>query len=414
MARLSTKEVSDLARRIIAESPGGVRYTDLHSRVSAQHPETPASTIQATVWNLHVRFPKEILKPSRGLFVPVKAGEPYAEPPEQMAPAETSDNRESHIEEGVVLQRRGEEAPESAPGGHDEGKPVQALRGLLEVPTEAFPEIPLSESHTWLRSAIGRLVKGGVYLLGGQPGIGKSTLGLQLALDLASHDVSSLYLLTEQSKEDLARRARLMTGVWPSAQRDRALRQVHPEEGLYAIDSLPRFLMHQVISPGGKYNGVQLIIVDSVQGHGVSATATRTYKHVYEFCRQCKAAGITVLLVSHVTKRGEIAGPKDLEHNVDCILVMRKAMAYRPLFVPKNRFGPAVLRPILLEMDRATTVLSPAHHSQSLSTVARSFLGGAPLYPKCRLRLPYLRTGRADALLRQDFRRRRLNRSLIA
>jgi DNA repair protein RadA/Sms len=129
------------------------------------------------------------------------------------------------------------------------------------------------------------------------------------------------------------------------------------------------------MSPSGKHHGTTFIVLDSVQGHGLSAAATKKYRQVYEFCRQCKSAGITVLLVAHVTKRGEIAGPKDLEHNVDCVLVMRKAMSYRPLFVPKNRFGPAILKPVPLEMNRVTTALSLAPHSESVSTVARSFLG---------------------------------------
>ncbi len=154
-----------------------------------------------------------------------------------------------------------------------------------------------------------------------------------------------------------------------------ALACVLPEDGLYDIENLPSFLAHQVMSPSGKYYGVKLIIIDSVQGHGLSAGATRKYKQVYEFCRQCKSAGITVLLVAHVTKKGDVAGPKDMEHNVDCILVMRRAMIYRPMFVPKNRFGPAIFKPIPLEMDKTTTVLKLSPHSESVSSVARSYLG---------------------------------------
>jgi DNA repair protein RadA/Sms len=81
--------------------------------------------------------------------------------------------------------------------------------------------------------------------------------------------------------------------------------------------------------------------------------------------------------VAHVTKKGDIAGPKDMEHNVDCVLVMRKAMIYRPLFVPKNRFGPAVLKPVPLEMDKTTTALKLSPHSESVSSIARTFLGAS-------------------------------------
>jgi DNA repair protein RadA/Sms len=66
-----------------------------------------------------------------------------------------------------------------------------------------------------------------------------------------------------------------------------------------------------------------------------------------------------------------------MEHNVDCVLVMRKAMIYRPLFVPKNRFGPAVLKPVPLEIDKRTTALKLSPHSDTVSSVARTYLGRA-------------------------------------
>ena len=256
----------------------------------------------------------------------------------------------------------------------ESGMGVEALDGLLGVSTNQYDELPLSDSLWWFKEGITKFVKGGIYLVAGQPGIGKSTLAIQVALELGRGGRHTVYILTEQSKEDLARRARLMTADL-QGDHDTALGGVHAEDGIYDVETLPRFLMHEVLNPGGKYFGTDMIVVDSVQGQGVSATSTRTYRQIYEFCRQCKAAGVTVMLVCHVTKRGDIAGPKDLEHNVDCVIVMKKAMAYRPLFVPKNRFGPAVIRPIALQMDRDSTCLKKAAHSQSLSTVARSFWG---------------------------------------
>ncbi len=158
-------------------------------------------------------------------------------------------------------------------------------------------------------------------------------------------------------------------------ERDMALKNVEPEESIYDLETLPAFLSHQVQNPHGKYYGTKFIVLDSIQGHGLSATATRKYKQVYEFCRLCKSAGIAVFLVAHVTKKGDIGGPKDLEHNVDCVLVMRKAMIYRPLFVPKNRYGQAVLKAVPLEMDKNTTKLKLSPHSESVSSVAKTFLG---------------------------------------
>lgn len=247
--------------------------------------------------------------------------------------------------------------------------------GLLAVTETKHAEIELSDSLAWLRQRIAKFVVGGVYLLAGQPGIGKSRLSTQIALDIGRRGMKTLYILTEQSEGDLAKVARQMTSDWPKNDADRALENVWSEESIYDIETLPSFLAHQVMSPSGKYHGVKLIVLDSVQGHGLSASATRKYKQVYEFCRNYKNAGITVLLVAHVTKKGDVAGPKDMEHIVDCILIMRRAMIYRPMFVPKNRFGPAIFKPIPLEMDKTTTALRLSPHSDSVSSVARSYLG---------------------------------------
>lgn len=254
-------------------------------------------------------------------------------------------------------------------------EPRPESTGLLAIGTSEYEQIALSDDLKWLSQRIGKFVKGGIYLIAGQPGIGKSTLGIQLAADLGRSGKKTLFILTEQSKEDLAQRARLITASWGREEANRALEKVEPEDSVYDIETLPSFLSHQVLAQSGKYFGTTFIVLDSVQGHGLAAAATKKYRQVYEFCRQCKSAGITVLLVAHVTKRGDIAGPKDLEHNVDCVLVMRKAMSYRPLFVPKNRFGPAILKPIPLEISRETTALALAPHSEAVSTVARSFLG---------------------------------------
>jgi DNA repair protein RadA/Sms len=247
--------------------------------------------------------------------------------------------------------------------------------GLLAVGQAEYEELPVSEALSWFKQRLEKFVVGGIYLVAGHPGIGKSALGIQIALDLGKCGEKTLYVLTEQSREDLARRARRLSSDWPATEAKRALASIQPEDNIYDIETLPSFLAHQVMSPSGKYHGVRLIVVDSVQGHGLSATATRKYKQLYEFCRQCKSAGITVLLVAHVTKKGDIAGPKDLEHNVDCVVVMRKAMIYRPLFVPKNRFGPAVFKPVPLEMNKRTTGLILSPHSESVSSVARAYLG---------------------------------------
>lgn len=249
------------------------------------------------------------------------------------------------------------------------------LTGLLGIQEADYNELPLSDKLAWFKHRISKFIKGGIYLIAGQPGIGKSTLGIQLALDLGRNDEKSLYILTEQSKEDLVNRAKLMTSDWPKEQAHKALKNVQPYEDIHDIEFLPNLLAHHVLSSSGDYHGIKFIVVDSVQGHGLAAAATKKYKQIYEFCRQCKSNGITVFLVAHVTKKGDISGPKDLEHNVDCVIVMRKAMIYRPMFIPKNRFGPAALKPIPLEMDKKTTALKLSPHSESVSSIAKTFVG---------------------------------------
>jgi len=70
MAKLSTHQIRELARQIVANNNGGIRYGDLVEQISASSPETPRNTIHGSVWDLHIRYPQEISKPSRGLFVP--------------------------------------------------------------------------------------------------------------------------------------------------------------------------------------------------------------------------------------------------------------------------------------------------------------------------------------------------------
>ncbi len=74
MPKLSVQQIKNLARAIIADSPGGIRYAALVRKIAEQSPETPRNTIHGSVWNLDAVFPSEISKPSRGLFTPAKSG----------------------------------------------------------------------------------------------------------------------------------------------------------------------------------------------------------------------------------------------------------------------------------------------------------------------------------------------------
>lgn len=86
MAKLSTNQIRETARKIIASNKGGIRYSDLIGQISTPNPETPTNTIHGSIWDLHLRFPQEISKPSRGLFVPVGASPVSPEMAKELPP----------------------------------------------------------------------------------------------------------------------------------------------------------------------------------------------------------------------------------------------------------------------------------------------------------------------------------------
>ncbi|HWP60837.1 MAG TPA: ATPase domain-containing protein [Candidatus Acidoferrales bacterium] len=233
------------------------------------------------------------------------------------------------------------------------------------------PDLP------WLERALnGGFIRGGVYLLAGEPGIGKTTLSIQVLGSLNKCDIRSLYLTTEQGLGDLKRAVTRIHGQGDSGLPKHIREGFFLDDSIEDIDSLPRFLARRVLTEGEEYHGVQAIVIDSVQGRGLSATATQKYRALYEFAENAKAQGIVTILVGHVTKKGQIAGPKDLEHNVDCILYIRRAFRLRPFFIPKNRFGAAVLDPIVLVMDeKGRLTESPHRHVKSAAVLGYAGIG---------------------------------------
>ncbi len=73
MAKLGTNQIREVARKIIASRPGGIRFSELVNAIAAPNPETPVNTIHGSTWDLAAKFPAEIIKPSRGLFQPASA-----------------------------------------------------------------------------------------------------------------------------------------------------------------------------------------------------------------------------------------------------------------------------------------------------------------------------------------------------
>lgn len=174
------------------------------------------------------------------------------------------------------------------------------------------------------------LVPGAAILLGGEPGIGKSTLLLQLAGKQSSLDGKSVYLSGEESLPQLKTRAERLGLLGPGLM---ALASNRVEDALDILESEPP----------------DLLIVDSVQtlaspsAEGIPGSVSQVKAVAQELVERTKKTGTTLILVGHVTKDGQIAGPKLLEHMVDTVLYLegdRKHFS-RVLRVLKNRFGPS-------------------------------------------------------------------------
>jgi len=265
--------------------------------------------------------------------------------------------------------------------GHPALAAAGALRSapantLMSTAFDARSKLPLSDNLRFFEDAIGgEFVAGARYLLAGSPGGGKSRLATQICLDLGQQDIPSLTILTEEAPAQMKRRAQQMTSDWNPLNIARALSHTHVDHTLFDVTSLPEFLMRQVLSPGGPHHGVKLIVLDSIQGQGLASSATKSYAKVLDFARLCEENGITTILLCHQTKRGDLAGPKSLEHSVDTSLILRRAMQYSLLAVRKNRYGPPLLQPMPLRFDPITIRLEPAPHCEPRPAMARTYAG---------------------------------------
>jgi DNA repair protein RadA/Sms len=172
----------------------------------------------------------------------------------------------------------------------------------------------------------GGMVSGSLILLGGEPGVGKSTLALQLALAL--NQMKILYVSGEESDEQISLRAR-------------RLRKSNPSCYILSETVLEKILAHsENLKPG-------LIIIDSIQtvSTGMLESSAGSVSQVRECAAQLlkysKITGIPVVLIGHITKDGTLAGPKVLEHIVDVVLYFEgdNNYVYRILRSVKNRFG---------------------------------------------------------------------------
>jgi len=172
----------------------------------------------------------------------------------------------------------------------------------------------------------GGIVAGSIVLIGGEPGIGKSTLMLQVALNLKEHKV--LYVSGEESEQQIKMRAERIGIQHPNC-------FVLNETGTQNI-----FKQIEQLQP-------DILIIDSIQTlqssfiESAAGSVSQVRECTAELLKYAKESGTPVFLIGHITKEGTLAGPKVLEHMVDTVLQFEgdRNNSYRILRTTKNRFG---------------------------------------------------------------------------
>lgn len=191
-----------------------------------------------------------------------------------------------------------------------------------------FEEMPRTVTHDAELDRVlgGGIVPGSLVLIGGEPGIGKSTLMLQIALSLPK--VKVLYVSGEESEAQIKMRAE---------------RMAFKSDNCYVLSETNTqqiFQQIEILQP-------DLLIIDSIQTlhsqyvESAAGSVSQVRECTAELMKFAKETGVPVFLIGHITKDGSIAGPKVLEHMVDTVLQFEgdRHLSYRILRTSKNRFG---------------------------------------------------------------------------
>ncbi len=222
------------------------------------------------------------------------------------------------------------EPPPRATGLRPRGRSRPVRLGDIEGDGSERWQLPIEE---FARVLGGGIVPGSLVLIGGDPGIGKSTLLLQMALVLAA-ERRVLYVSGEESERQIKARATRLLGPDPRS----------VPETLYLVTEtdLEAILTHTAeLRP-------DILVIDSIQTvylpdlEPAAGSISQVRECAARLQMEAKSSGAAVFLVGHVTKEGAIAGPRVLEHIVDVVLYLEgdPYHAYRLLRSVKNRFGP--------------------------------------------------------------------------
>lgn len=212
----------------------------------------------------------------------------------------------------------------------------------------------------------GGFTEGSLTLIGGEPGIGKSTLILQVCetIDFNKEDENVLYISGEESMEQIKMRADRL-----NVKRDNIYFL-----GETDIDKIEITL--EKIKP-------KFLIIDSIQTmysteiSSAPGSVSQVREATSRIMRMCKAKGITTIIVGHVTKEGSIAGPRVLEHMVDTVLYIEgeRYLTYRILRAVKNRFGSTdeigmfeMQEKGLVEIENPATILLEDRQENAIGT----------------------------------------------
>ncbi|MCJ2177721.1 DNA repair protein RadA [Novosphingobium album (ex Hu et al. 2023)] len=207
------------------------------------------------------------------------------------------------------------------------GRPIQFTP--LDQPGE-MPKRRATGLAEFDRALGGGLVPGSAILMGGDPGIGKSTLLLQVSAHIATNGGRAVYVSGEEAAGQVRLRAeRLGLSKAP-------------------IQLAAATSVRDILTTLGTMEPPTLLVIDSIQTmhsdqiEGAPGTVSQVRGCAFELIRYAKESGVTLILVGHVTKDGTIAGPRVLEHMVDVVMSFEgeRSHQYRILRSLKNRFGP--------------------------------------------------------------------------